>query len=186
MERPKAEAFQASDITYSGSIQVTANGKGTNTMKTILLSFTMLAVMLFVAFPSFALDSAFDSYLTNFNYETRIEMKIDSKELVRLVTAGKAILLDIRFPEEVEVWHFGFATNIPLNELPKRLKELPKDKIIVAACPHKDRSSIAMAYLRTQGYNARYLMDGLVGLAEYLRGDLAVEFLEETRTPVAK
>jgi len=57
--------------------------------------------------------------------------------------------------------------------------ELPKDKIIVTACPHKDRSSIAMAYLRTRGYNARYLTDGLVGLAENLRGDNAREFMEE-------
>ena len=54
-----------------------------------------------------------------------------------------------------------------------------KDKIIVIACPHKDRSAIAMAYLRTKGYNARYLTDGLIGLAENLRGDNAKEFLED-------
>ncbi len=154
-------------------------------MKTVL-TLVMLVATLFAALPAFALESAFDTYLANFNYETRVEMKIDSKELVRLVTADKAILLDIRFPEEVAVWRFGFSTNIPLNELPKRFKELPKDKIIVTACPHKDRSSIAMAYLRTRGYNSRYLTDGLVGLAEYLRGDLAMEFLEEMRPAITK
>lgn len=154
-------------------------------MKTVL-TLAMLVAMLFTALPAFALESAFDTYLANFNYETRVEMKIDSKELVRLVTADKAILLDIRFPEEVAVWRFGFSTNIPLNELPKRFNELPKDKIIVTACPHKDRSSIAMAYLRTRGYNSRYLTDGLVGLAEYLRGDLAMEFLEEMRPAITK
>jgi hypothetical protein len=36
-----------------------------------------------------------------------------------------------------------------------------------------------MAYLRTKGYNARYLTDGLIGLAENLRGDIAKEFLED-------
>lgn len=154
-------------------------------MKTVL-TLAMLVAMQFAALQAFALESAFDTYLANFNYETRVEMKIHSKELVKLVTAGKAILLDIRFPEEVAVWRFGFSTNIPLNELPKRFKELPKDKIVVAACPHKDRSAIAMAYLRTQGYNSRYLEDGLVGLAEYLRGDLAMEFLEEMRTDITK
>ena len=71
----------------------------------------------------------------------------------------------------------NFAMKIPLNELPNRLKEIPKDKIIVTACPHIDRSNIAMLYLRTQGYNARYLVDGLVGFAELLRGDVAKDFI---------
>lgn len=75
----------------------------------------------------------------------------------------------------------GFGLYTPLNELPKRLAELPKDKIIVTACPHKDCSSIAMAYLRTKGYKAKYLIDGLIGLAENLHGDNATEFLEDVQ-----
>jgi hypothetical protein len=35
-----------------------------------------------------------------------------------------------------------------------------------------------MAYLRSKGYNSRYLPDGLIGLAENLRGDNAKDFLE--------
>lgn len=128
--------------------------------------------------------AAFDRFLGSFDYDTRSDMKIDSKELVRLLASGKALLVDIRFPEEVAAWRMGYSATIPLNELPKRLGELPKDKIIVTACPHKDRSAIAMTYLRTRGYNAKYLSDGLVGLAEYLRGDRALDFVEEmTRVP---
>lgn len=132
-----------------------------------------------LAVPAYAQDAGFDSFLTRFDYETRAEMKIDSKQLIRLLSEKKAVLVDIRFPEEMKVWKMGFGMFIPLNELPKRLAELPKDKIIVAACPHKDRSAIAMAYLRTKGYNARYLTDGLIGLAENLRGDNAREFMED-------
>lgn len=128
---------------------------------------------------SSAQESAFDTFLTKFDYETRADMKIDSKRLITLLAEKKAVLVDIRFPEEVKVWKMGFGLYIPLNELPKRLAELPKDKIIVTACPHKDRSSIAMAYLRTKGYKAKYLTDGLIGLAENLRGDNAKEFLED-------
>lgn len=127
-----------------------------------------------------ALEIAFDTFLTTFDYETRADMKIDSKKLITLLTEKKAVLVDIRFPEETKAWRMGFGLHIPLNELPKRLAELPKDKIIITACPHKDRSSIAMAYLRTKGYKAKYLTDGLIGLAENLRGDNAKEFLEET------
>ncbi len=126
-----------------------------------------------------AQESAFDNFLTKFDYETRADMKIDSKKLITLLTEKKAVLVDIRFPEETKAWRMGFGLHIPLNELPKRLAELPKDKIIVTACPHKDRSSIAMAYLRTKGYRAQYLTDGLIGLAENLRGDNAKDFLED-------
>lgn len=56
--------------------------------------------------------------------------------------------------------------------------ELKKDKIIVTACPLKDRAALAMVYLKTKGFNAKYLVDGLLGLAEYLRGDKAREFIQ--------
>lgn len=126
-----------------------------------------------------AQESAFDGFLTKFDYETRADMKVSSKRLLALLAEKKAVLVDIRFPEETQAWKMGFGLFIPLNELPRRLKELPRDKIIVAACPHKDRSAIAMAYLRTKGYDARYLTDGLTGLAENLRGDDAKDFLED-------
>jgi len=131
-------------------------------------------------------ESDFDSFLTKFDYETRADMKIDSKKLVALLAEKKAVMVDIRFPEETRVWKMGFGLFIPLNELPKRYKELPKDRIIVTACPHKDRSSIAMAYLRTKGYNARYLADGLIGLAENLRGDNAKDFLEDAASDISE
>lgn len=139
------------------------------------LLFLMCAVL-----PASAAEEAFDRFLTGFDYDTRADMKTDSKKLLKLLEEKKAVLLDIRFSEETRAWRMGFGLFIPLNELPKRLTELPKDKIIVTACPHKDRSSIAMAYLRTKGYNARYLTDGLTGLSEALRGDVAKEFREDT------
>ncbi len=144
--------------------------------RTIVL---VLLVLGLSVLPAFGAEEAFDRFLTGFDYVTRADMKTDSKRLIKLLEEKKAVLLDIRFPEETKAWKMGFGLFIPLNELPKRLAELPKDKIIVTACPHKDRSSIAMAYLRTKGFNARYLTDGLTGLAETLRGDTAKEFLED-------
>lgn len=46
----------------------------------------------------------------------------------------------------------------------------------------KQYKTIAMAYLRTKGYNVRYLTDGLIGLAKNLRGDKASDFMEELAT----
>lgn len=86
-------------------------------------------------------------------------------------------MIDIRFKEEYAVWKVGPSTNIPLNKLPQKLDKLDKTKIIVTACPHKDRAIIAMVYLRSKGIKAKYLTDGLIGLAENLRGDNAREFI---------
>ncbi|MDD2272093.1 MAG: rhodanese-like domain-containing protein [Desulfuromonadaceae bacterium] len=150
-------------------------------MKNIVIAACILIASFCSTIPGMAEEKAsdFDTFLTNFDYDTRADMKTDSKKLLKLLEEKKAVLVDIRFPEETRAWRMGFGLFIPLNELPKRLAELPRDKIIVTACPHKDRSSIAMAYLRTKGYNARYLTDGLIGLAENLRGDSAKEFLED-------
>ncbi|MBU4230009.1 MAG: rhodanese-like domain-containing protein [Proteobacteria bacterium] len=137
----------------------------------------VLVMTLFLVLPATSKADKFDEYLANFSYQERKDMKIGSKELVELLKKGEAQLIDIRFPEEFAAWRMGFAKNIPLNELPSRLGELDKNKLIVTACPHYDRSSMARLYLITKGYRARYLNDGLLGLAELLRGDTARDFV---------
>jgi len=126
-----------------------------------------------------AQDISIEDYLLNFDYEERIEMKITSQQLVDLIKEGKAQLIDIRFTEEYQSWNMPYAINIPLSDLPNNLDKLDSTKIIVTACPHKDRAIIAMVYLKTKGYNVKYLTDGLIGLAEYLRGDKAYDFIND-------
>lgn len=121
----------------------------------------------------------YDSYLSTFTYEERKAMKINSVELTVMLEEGTAQLVDIRFKEEYEAWHMPASINIPMNELPKRLNELDRSKLIVTACPHKDRAIMARTFLKLKGYNTRYLVDGLIGLAEFLRGDNAREFIQE-------
>jgi rhodanese-related sulfurtransferase len=139
---------------------------------------TLGLVSLFVPGSMAAEPISIESYLLGYNYESRQEMKASSKQLIDWLEDGKAVLVDIRFAEEQQAWSTGFGLKIPLNELPGRLAELPKDRIIVTACPHKDRAIIAMVYLRTRGFEARYLTDGLLGLMENLRGEDARYFLK--------
>lgn len=122
---------------------------------------------------------SFEKYLQNFDYQARMDMKIKTVEMLNMLEEGTAVLIDIRFPDEFRAWHMGFSKNIPLNELPKRLNELPKDKLIITACPHNDRANIARMFLVLHGYKAKYLSDGLLKTADYLRGDNAKEFYEE-------
>ena len=144
-------------------------------MKKIVLLFLFSSISIFAETQTLS----YESYLSSFTYEERKAMKINSVELTVMLEEGTAQLVDIRFKEEYEAWHMPFSINIPINELPKRLNELDKSKLIVTACPHKDRAIMARTYLKLKGYDTRYLVDGLTGLAEFLRGDNAREFIQE-------
>jgi len=100
-------------------------------------------------------------------------MKLEANEFIELFNNKEAILLDIRYPFEKEVWEVKFAYSIAYNELPDRLDELPKDKIIVCACPEEYRANMAKEYLRFKGFNAKTLTGGLLELMKTLKGGKA-------------
>jgi len=141
------------------------------------LIFTFFLIYIFVSAVSG--QTSLDSFLSDFDYQSRKDMKVSSEQMVHLLTTEEAVLVDIRFEEEQAAWQFNDAIFLPLPLLPERFSELPKDKLIVTACPHKDRAIIAMVYLRTKGYEVAYLKDGLLDLAEHLRGDRARHFIEK-------
>ena len=124
---------------------------------------------------------AFDDYLKIFDYQERQDMKIQLPEFFELYAKGEAQLIDIRFHEEYEAWSIGFGNHIPLNELPDRLSEIDKSKTIVTMCPHYDRAEIARLYLKLNGFNARYLTNGLLGVVDYLRGDKARDYMAKIK-----
>lgn len=144
-------------------------------MKKIIMLLMMLSLLFCTS--GYAKDQGLEDFISQFDYTTRKDMKINSKELIKLLKDGQAQLIDIRFSEEYQAWTVGPSKNIPLNELPQRLAEIDNAKIVVTACPHKDRAAIAMVYLRSHGIQAKYLTDGLLGLAENLRGDKAKAFI---------
>ena len=123
----------------------------------------------------------FDKYLRGFDYQERKDMKIQMPELFELYARGEVQVIDIRFNEEYAAWHVGFGDHIPLNQLPDRLDEIDKSKTIVTMCPHYDRAEIARLYLKLQGYNARYLNDGMLKVVDYLRGDKARDYMNKLK-----
>jgi len=122
-------------------------------------------------------EQSFDDYLRSFDYDERLAMKIRLPELLTLYSQGKVQVIDIRFDEEYAAWSVGIGQHIPLNELPDRLDELDRDKVIVTMCPHYDRAEIARLYLTLQGYHACYLTDGMLGIVNKLRGDVARDYM---------
>ncbi len=81
---------------------------------------------------------------------------ITAEELRRRLHEGDALLIDVRPEEEFESGHITSAISIPETELEDRLKDLPKDKEIVAYCrgPLCTMADKAVALLRESGYQA--------------------------------
>lgn len=114
-----------------------------------------------------------DTFIKSLEMKNIADMMATPDQFVELYNAEDAVLLDIRYAFETELWVFNFSQAIPLNELPERLFELPKDKTIVCACPQDVRSNIACQFLLTKGYKAKFLAGGFIALADRLRGGKA-------------
>ena len=99
---------------------------------------------------------------------------VPAKELLERARDGLVTVIDVRPPEEFAQGHIAGALNIPLDKLKTHLKELPRDKEIVAYCrgPWCVLSFEAVARLRSAGLQARRLEDGL---PEWRRFGLPVE-----------
>jgi rhodanese-related sulfurtransferase len=107
--------------------------------------------------------------------ENMKKFRIGIEEFLNLYREGRAVLVDVREEYETRRWGLNFGLQIPVSQLPDRLGELPVDKIVVTICPGRDRSNIAALYLKSKGFESRYLADGLLGLTAYLRGSTAKE-----------
>jgi rhodanese-related sulfurtransferase len=88
---------------------------------------------------------------------------VPAAELLDRARKGLVTVLDVRPPEEFAAGHLPGAVNIPVSELAKRLKELPKTREIVAYCrgPYCLMSYDAVSLLRRKGLKARRLENGL-------------------------
>jgi len=82
-----------------------------------------------------------------------------------LVRAG-AIIIDVRSPGEFAGGHIKGSKNIPLQELPKKLNSLPKDKVIITCCASGMRSASAKNTLKSNGFKEVHNGGGWMRLKE--------------------
>ena len=114
-----------------------------------------------------------DEFAKNIVPQKMGNARMSADAFIEAHNADDAVLVDIRLPMETAVWSVNFGIQLPANELPERLDELPKDKTIVVACPMTDRSNMAYSYLVNKGFNVKYLQGGLLGLVDRLKGGMA-------------
>jgi phage shock protein E len=88
---------------------------------------------------------------------------IDVATAASLRDRSDVVMLDVRTPEEYAQGHIPGITLIPLDQVPNRLSEIPKDKTVVVTCRTGNRSDQAAQFLRQQGYdNVHNMLGGIV------------------------
>jgi rhodanese-related sulfurtransferase len=83
-------------------------------------------------------------------------------DLLRRARAGDVVILDTRPPNEYVSGHIAGALSVPVDDLQRRLRQLPKNKKYVAYCrgPYCVYADRAVEILRSRGRRAQRLLEG--------------------------
>jgi rhodanese-related sulfurtransferase/DNA-binding transcriptional ArsR family regulator len=89
---------------------------------------------------------------------------VDMRKLLARARKGEIIVLDVRPSSEFEAGHLPGARSVPLVELEAALGSIPKNREVVAYCrgPYCVLAEKAVALLRSKGYRATRIHDGIV------------------------
>ena len=92
------------------------------------------------------------------------EVDLHPKQFITWQAEGRELhLLDIRETHELSGGYPLGAQLIPMNELPQRLTELPRDIPIVVVCAAGVRSYSVAVWLREQGFGDAWSLETGVG-----------------------
>ena len=88
---------------------------------------------------------------------------LDRRAILKKAAAGEVLVLDVRPTDEYANAHLPHARSLPVDELKRRLAELPKNTPVVAYCrgPFCLMARDAVELLRKRGYRAVHLSDGV-------------------------
>lgn len=86
-------------------------------------------------------------------------------ELRKLVREGEVTVIDVRPRDEYEAGHIPGAVSVPVPELKRRFRELPRRREVIAYCrgPYCVFALEAVTLLRRNGFRARRSEEGLPG-----------------------
>ena len=84
-----------------------------------------------------------------------------ASDVLAMVNAGKAVVLDVRSPALRGVSYITESMYIPMPELLEGLEELPTDKAIAVYCVKNINAAYAVTILNMHGYEAYLLENGM-------------------------
>lgn len=74
------------------------------------------------------------------------------------------VLIDVRTPDEYGAIHHPLARNIPVDELPNRVPELPARARVICYCQTGSRATAAVGYLLSSGFTEVYNVKGGIAI----------------------
>ncbi len=103
----------------------------------------------------------------------------------KLFEMESAVLLDVRSKAEADSISFNLlehknidSYHIPVDEIPERFIELPRDRLIAVFCPASVRSAIVYAFLLTKGFErVKVLVGGYPMITEALKPDKLLKYI---------
>jgi phage shock protein E len=98
-------------------------------------------------------DGAAATRLTASEYQTRF---VDTKM--------PHLLVDVRTAAEFADGHIKGARNVPVQDIERKLRELPQDKPVILYCHSGSRSGMALQLLQAAGYTNVYNAGSLASL----------------------
>ena len=100
--------------------------------------------------------------VTELNRKRMTQRDVGPLQLTQLVNHQDAMVLDVRNPADFQQGHIVNAKNIPIAELPTRLKELEKhkDKPIIVCCQRGVTSLAGVNQLTQAGFDKVFNLKG--------------------------
>lgn len=97
------------------------------------------------------------------------DLSVSLEEARAAWQSGRALLIDIREPNEHATGVAAGATLLPMSQLGRRLAEIPVDpgKPVLLICNTQNRSSRTLKALRERGYGHVRFVNG--GMSEWAR-----------------
>lgn len=110
----------------------------------------------------FSQNAEIERLVRDFRNDRQSLETVSRKELKQRIDNNKVLVLDVRPQEEYQEGHIPGAISIPTGELEQRIKDLPKDKQIVAYCrgPLCAMADDAVELLKQHGFKSKRLEEG--------------------------
>lgn len=82
----------------------------------------------------------------------------------------QGLVLDVREPAEWAYYHLERSLLMPMNEIPERWEELPREEPLYIICAHGVRSRMVCHYLEQKGFQNVVNVDGGMAAVAELKG----------------